>query len=85
MTNDERAAYGNRAIEAGTPDLGQNGDDHNGRRTDAIDAITNIMHAIAKTAEATGTQIQWGPESFAITMLDSARMHFEAERTGDDR
>jgi hypothetical protein len=39
ITNDDRAEYGERAIETGDPDYGQNG-----LHTSVTDTLANIMH-----------------------------------------
>lgn len=38
-TNINRAAFGARAVETGTPDFGQNDP-----QTDLVDALVNVMH-----------------------------------------
>jgi hypothetical protein len=38
------ASFGEKAVKAGTPDYGKNGDDAEGSLTDASDTIANILH-----------------------------------------
>lgn len=62
LTNEARAEFGRAAVDLGTPDRGLNDD-----RTDAVDAIANILHWIHG--------IGVDPHS----ALQSATRHFEAE------
>ena len=59
-----RAAFGKAAVDAGTPDRGQNDN-----RTDAIDAVANILHWLRSVDE---------PDPAAI--LNSAATQFLVER-----
>jgi hypothetical protein len=88
--NDRRAAYGGAAVVAGTPDFGKNGHDLDGARTDAVDAIANILHHLADTfghrtlesgalVGADEQAVLDVQEEFALSALDSARIHFRAE------
>lgn len=66
MDTKRSASFGRAAIDAGTPDRGQNDE-----RTDATDAVTNILHYLATVGEE---------EPAAI--LSSAATHFFAEKEG---
>jgi len=60
------ADFGKAAVDAGTPDRGQ--DDE---RTDAIDAVANILHYLDSIGEEEPTAI-----------LASAATHFFADKEG---
>ena len=89
--NSRRAISGAAAVAAGTPDLGKNGADLVGVRTDASDAITNILHHLAdafarqalegemKVAPADAPALTDLAEAFALAALDQARSHFTTE------
>lgn len=62
------AEYGLAAIQVGTPDLEQNDD-----WTNAVDVITNVLHAAASTA----------PDLDVDSILSAALGHFLAEQRGD--
>lgn len=47
MDNDERGIYGEHAMLHGTPDYGENDD-----RTNAVDTIANVLHALPRDADA---------------------------------
>ena len=66
--NERRAAFGKRALDAGTPDRGDDGE-----RTDAIDTVANVLHHLRSVGE---------PEPAA--MLSSAAAHFYAETDGGE-
>jgi hypothetical protein len=69
-TPERASAFGGQAVEAGSPDCGQNDD-----RTDAIDTIANILHWLDSRGE---------PDPAAC--LPSAATHYFAEcehREGD--
>jgi hypothetical protein len=78
-----RAASGRAAIAAGTPDFGLNGDDLDAVTIDATDTIANVLHAVAQRAEMDGLSAD-DATAQAAGVLGSARMHFDAEREGDD-
>jgi hypothetical protein len=61
-----RATFGEAAIDAGTPDFGQND-----ARTDAVDAIANILHHLIY-------EHGLSPDE-AVEVFDSAETHFRAE------
>jgi hypothetical protein len=61
-----RAHYGKAAVEAGTPDRGQNDE-----RTDAIDAVANILHHLDDLGEEDPPAI-----------LASAVTHYYSEKEG---
>lgn len=63
MTNEQRARFGEEAVEVGTPDRGQNDD-----RTDAIDTVANILHWLASLGE-----------DDPVGILSSASSHFLVE------
>lgn len=65
-----KAAYGNAAIEAGAADFGRQDE-----RTDAVDAIANILHYVGQY-ENGGRGMT---EEQARGVLDSALMHYLAE------
>lgn len=76
--NARRAAFGGAAIAAGTPDFG-----HNDLLTDAGDAIANILLHLALALkvpddvdEAVKLDLQ---ESYALSALDKAQLHFRPE------
>lgn len=60
------AEFGRAAVDAGTPDRGQNDD-----RTDATDAVANILHYLQSIGEEEPADI-----------LSSAATHFFAEKQG---
>jgi hypothetical protein len=62
--------------EAGAPDYGRNGPDQEGARTDAGDAIANILHHLFATSTEQSLDAR---EVFALSALDTARGHFTAE------
>jgi len=66
MDTKRSASFGRAAIDAGTPDRGQNDE-----RTDATDAVTNILHYLASVGEEEPADI-----------LSSAATHFFAEKEG---
>jgi hypothetical protein len=66
--NARRAMFGKRAVDAGTPDRGDDGD-----RTDAIDTVGNVLHFLASAGE-----------DEPAGMLSSAAAHFYAETEGDE-
>jgi hypothetical protein len=66
MDTKRSAEFGQAAVDAGTPDRGQNDE-----RTDATDAVANILHYLASVGE---------PEPADI--LSSAATHFFAEKEG---
>jgi hypothetical protein len=70
MSNTNRALWGARAVTVGTPDFGMNGEDLAGVQTDSVDTVANILHFMARASEH---------PLDAVVVLDSARMHFEAE------
>jgi hypothetical protein len=69
MSGVDCVAYGQAAIEAGTPDYGQNGHGLGGLRTDAVDTIANVLHLLAFNLDD-------DPQS----VLASALRHHLAER-----
>jgi hypothetical protein len=80
--DESRASWGRAAIRAGTPDHGRNGEGLEGLTTDAVDAVTNVLHAVALAAEG-----EYGAPAATVLarhVLDSARTHFDAEREPDD-
>lgn len=66
MTNSIRAAFGDAAIEIGTPDFGMN-DDSNGE--DASDVIVNILHAVVDS----------NPDADIERIMERALRHFRDE------
>jgi hypothetical protein len=68
------AVHGLSAIDAGTPDRGENDDEEDGDLTDAIDTVANILHWLEHRGCIDPTQI-----------LPAAQRHFIAERQGGDR
>ncbi len=62
LTNAVRAQFGRAAVDVGTPDRGEND-----QRTDAVDAVANILHWLNDN----------GIDQ--ITVLESASGHFLAE------
>jgi hypothetical protein len=62
VANEVRAEFGRAAVDVGTPDRGLNDN-----RTDAIDAIANILHWL--------TRLDLDPRA----CLESATGHYEAE------
>lgn len=66
--NKQRAAYGLAAMQAGSPDRGEQEE-----RSDAIDAITNILHYLGSVGEDDPTAV-----------LSSAASHYltESEKDG---
>ena len=73
--NTRRAANGRAAIRAGTPDYGCNGDGMEGLRTDASDAIANILHAVYAASDDMAE---------VEHVLEWARYHFHAEITEEE-
>jgi hypothetical protein len=69
MTNAERAGYGWAAMRVGTPDFQAN-DAAGDVRTNAVDAVANILHAVRPE----------DPDS----IVESALMHYWAEVEGRD-
>jgi len=67
--NVDHAEYGRKAIEVGTPDLGQNGADEEGFTTDATDTIANVCHALYAMVGIHAV----------YQALESASRHFQAE------
>lgn len=66
MDSKRSAQFGKAAVDAGTPDRGQNDE-----RTDAIDAVANILHYLDDCGEEDPAAI-----------LASAATHYFAERSG---
>ena len=62
LSNEARAEFGRAAVDLGTPDRGQNDD-----RTDAVDAVANVMHWLQA--------LDLDPRA----CLEAATHHFEAE------
>jgi hypothetical protein len=71
LLNRRRAAYGGAAVEVGSPDYGQNGDDSDGITTDAADAIANVLHWL----EARGGDVD--------RAIARAQMNYGAESRGE--
>lgn len=67
----ERAAHGERAVDAGAIDRGGNDD-----RTDAVDAITNVLHWLDRTGELDTAS----PDLAANGVVAEAVAHFTHER-----
>lgn len=80
LSNEERGLYGAAAVEAGSPDHGQNGDDFDGAYTDAGDAIANILHHLFQVNPDQSLDER---EAAALGVLERGRLHFTAELRGD--
>jgi hypothetical protein len=78
---ERRASYGRAAVAAGTPDLGQNGEGLEGVKTDAVDAVANILLYVASETTRVTPDIDI-VEMIATSVLDSATTHFRAELRG---
>lgn len=70
-----RAGFGQAAIEAGTPDYGQDAEE-----TDAVDAISNILHHLSYHAGLYETDAE-DIENMVDRVLASARAQWLAEVT----
>ncbi|HET7588673.1 MAG TPA: hypothetical protein VFK14_00595 [Solirubrobacterales bacterium] len=69
-TPERAAAFGGRAVEVGTPDRGTNDD-----RTDAIDAIANVLHWLDSRGE---------PDPAACLSIAATHYFAECEGRKDD-
>lgn len=67
--NKQRAAYGLAAMQAGSPDRGEQEE-----RSDAIDAITNILHYLGSVGEDDPTAILSTAASHYLTESDKDAM-----------
>jgi hypothetical protein len=84
VNNDRRASWGRAAVDVGSPDVGKNGADLDGVRTDAVDAIANILHHVAiETLRVKPGDVETA-EMVALSALDGAGLHFRAELRGFD-
>jgi len=68
LTKKQRANYGRCALNAGTPDVGQNGSDLIGVTRDAGDTIANVLH-----------MLDLAGHSDPVDVLTTARNNYEAE------
>lgn len=81
LDNEQRAMYGEAAIQAGAPDHGRNGVDYEGVFTDAGDCIANILHRLvqAHPSESLDERLEEARDVFR-----RADLHFTAEIEGGD-
>jgi hypothetical protein len=84
VDNERRASFGRAAVDVGTPDVGKNGADLDGVRTDVVDTIANALHYLAiETLRVKPGDVETA-EMVAMSALDGASIHFRAELRGDE-
>jgi hypothetical protein len=74
------ADLGQAAVKTGATVHGLNRDGHDGARTDAGDAIANILHWLFAISPEESLDAR---ETFALGALETARRHFTAELRGE--